>query len=105
VAGDLQRKAYQGRTIGVKLRFEDFETITRDQTIAAPTADAETIRAAARQCLRRIRIDRRLRLIGIRVSTLTPQRAPSGSDAQAAEPEANYELPLFGPMTPGVDPA
>lgn len=105
VAGDLQRKAYLGRTIGVKLRFEDFETVTRDQTIASPTADAATIRAAARQCLKRIPIDRRLRLIGIRVSTLTPQHVPSGSVAQAAEPDANYELPLFGPMTSDLDPA
>jgi DNA polymerase-4 len=101
VAGDLQRKAYLGRTIGVKLRFEDFETVTRDQTIAAPTADAATIRSAARQCLKRITIDRRLRLIGIRVSGLTPLGALTASGHRAAEPDANYELPLFEPGASG----
>jgi len=101
VAGDLRRKAYLGRTIGVKLRFEDFETVTRDQTIAAPTADAVTIRSAARQCLKRITIDRRLRLIGVRVSGLIPMAELTGSSHRAAEPHANYELPLFEPDASG----
>jgi len=43
----LQRKRYVGRTIGIKLRFDDFRTVTRDQTIAAPTDDAAAIRRAA----------------------------------------------------------
>jgi len=103
VAGDLQRKAYLGRTIGVKLRFEDFETITRDQTIASPTADAAAIRAAARQCLKRITLDRRLRLIGVRVSSLTPLNAPKETRERAGEPVANYELPLFDPIASSPD--
>jgi hypothetical protein len=32
VATDLQRKGYAGRTIGIKLRFDDFKTVTRDLT-------------------------------------------------------------------------
>ena len=31
---DLQRKGYAGRTVGIKLRFEDFRTVTRDLTLA-----------------------------------------------------------------------
>jgi DNA polymerase-4 len=104
VAGDLQRKAYQGRTVGVKLRFENFETVTRDQTIASPTCDAAAIRAAARQCLKRIPLERRLRLIGVRVSGLTPLKAPGLSAGRAGEPTVNYELPLFDPIPPGMDP-
>ena len=46
VAGDLQRKGYQGRTIGIKLRFDDFRSVTRDLTLPAPTAQAEAIREA-----------------------------------------------------------
>jgi DNA polymerase-4 len=33
VAADLQRKGYAGRTIGIKLRFDDFKTVTRDLTL------------------------------------------------------------------------
>jgi DNA polymerase-4 len=48
LAEDLQRKAYVSRTIGIKLRYEDFRAVTRDLTLPAPTADAATIRRAAR---------------------------------------------------------
>ena len=73
VASDLQRKGYQGRTIGIKLRFEDFKTVTRDMTVDLPTADAATIRLAAGLCLKRVDLTRRIRLLGVRVGML--QRA------------------------------
>ncbi len=37
VAADLQRKGYVGRAVGIKLRFEDFRTVTRDLTLDAAT--------------------------------------------------------------------
>ena len=71
VAQDLQRKGYVGRTIGIKLRFEDFATVTRDQTLEAATADAATIRQTAGLCLKRVDLARRLRLLGVRVGNLS----------------------------------
>jgi len=76
VARDLQRKGYMGRTIGIKLRFEDFKTVTRDLTLPEPTADAAAIRQAAGACLKRVDLTRRLRLLGVRASSLS--RAASG---------------------------
>jgi len=73
VASDLQCKGYLGRTIGIKLRFEDFKTVTRDMSIALATQDAATIRLAAGLCLKRVDLARRIRLLGVRVGTL--QRA------------------------------
>ena len=70
VAADLQRKGYEGRTIGIKLRYDDFKGVTRDQTLALYTADAKAIRQAAGQCLKRVDLTRRLRLLGVRVGTL-----------------------------------
>ncbi len=70
VASDLQRKGYLGRTIGIKLRFDDFKTVTRDMMIAQPTADAATIRLAAGLCLKRVDLTRRIRLLGVRVGAL-----------------------------------
>jgi DNA polymerase-4 len=78
VAGDLQRKGYVGRTIGIKLRFEDFKTVTRDMTIDAPTAEAATIRLAAGLCLKRVDLARRIRLLGVRVGTLQRAAAIDG---------------------------
>ena len=70
VATDLQRKGYAGRTIGIKLRFEDFKTVTRDLTLPAPVADATAIRHAAGLCLKRVDLKRRLRLLGVRAGSL-----------------------------------
>ena len=71
VAADLQRKGYGGRTIGIKLRFEDFRTVTRDLTLPQPTAEAPTIRHAAGLCLKRVDLSRPLRLLGVRAGGLS----------------------------------
>jgi DNA polymerase-4 len=70
VAADLTRKGYAARTIGIKLRFDDFRTVTRDLTLDAPTADAKAIRRAAGLCLKRIDLARRIRLLGVRAGAL-----------------------------------
>lgn len=70
VAADLQRKGYVGKTIGIKLRFDNFKSVTRDLTLAHYTADAKTIRQAAGQCLKRAPLSQRLRLLGVRVGAL-----------------------------------
>ncbi|SDR25101.1 DNA polymerase-4 [Paraburkholderia fungorum] len=75
VAEDLVRKGYVGRTVGIKLRYDDFRTVTRDLTLDEPTADAAEIRRAATECLRRVELNRKLRLLGVRVSALTPASA------------------------------
>ena len=78
VAADLQRKGYTGKTIGIKLRYDDFKSVTRDLTIAHYTADAKEIRHAAGLCLKRVDLTRRMRLLGVRVGALR-----KGPDAQA----------------------
>ena len=70
VATDLQRKGVLSRTIGIKLRFDDFKTVTRDLTLDSPTADPRDIRRAAGVCLKRVDLSRRLRLLGVRASSL-----------------------------------
>jgi DNA polymerase-4 len=76
VAGDLAAKGYVGRTIGIKLRFADFSTVTRDVTLPVSTADAAAIRGAASECLRRVSLEKRVRLLGVRVSALSRPSAP-----------------------------
>jgi DNA polymerase-4 len=61
-----------GKTVGIKLRYEDFQTVTRDLTLREPTDDPQTIRRAAGECLKRVPLGKRLRLLGVRLSTLTP---------------------------------
>jgi DNA polymerase-4 len=85
LAGDLQRKGYVGKTIGIKLRYDDFRIATRDQTIEDFTADGKTIRRVAGQCLKRVDLGRRLRLLGVRVGKLVKADAPQ-EPLRVAEP-------------------
>jgi len=70
LAQDLERKGYAARTVGIKLRFDDFSTLSRDLTLGRAIADADGLRDAARDCLRRVVLDRKLRLLGLRAGTL-----------------------------------
>ena len=101
VAADLARKGWVGRTIGIKLRFDDFKTVTRDQSIALPTNDPAEIRHVAGQCLKRVDLTRRLRLLGVRVGSLSRLGAPAsasrgtrgkaGGQASTAPPKPKVE--------------
>ncbi|BCO25590.1 DNA polymerase IV [Rhodoferax lithotrophicus] len=84
VAADLARKGYAGKTIGIKLRYDNFKAATRDQTVEDYVADAKVIRQIAGQCLKRVPLTQRLRLLGVRVASLVkidevnsvPQKVP-----------------------------
>ncbi len=77
LAADLARKGYIGKTIGLKLRFDNFHTVTRDQTLPHPIGEAAAIRRAAGECLKRVSLERRIRLLGVRVASLTRRDAAS----------------------------
>lgn len=93
VAADLQRKGYVGRSIGIKLRRADFSTVTRDHTLASATQDAAAIRRAAGLCLKRAPLDQRLRLLGVRVGTLT--RLGESAEPAGAQPAQARQAQLF----------
>jgi DNA polymerase-4 len=103
VAADLQRKGYVAKTIGIKLRYDDFRSVTRDQTLALPTDDARAIRKAAGLCLKRVPLAQRLRLLGVRAATLAKageilfsesnrNLVPSPTDLAATESVAKDQL-------------
>ena len=79
VAEDLQKRGYAGRTVGVKLRYTDFQIVTRDNTLEVAVNDAQAIRRAAFEALARVapqrRLARAIRLIGVRVGSLSPEGA------------------------------
>jgi DNA polymerase IV len=93
VAQDLERKGVVGKTIGLKLRYDNFKTVTRDCTIEEPTRDPVRIRRAAGECLKRVPLDRRIRLLGVRIGTLSRPGEPTAV-LHAAEPDA-ATAPLF----------
>jgi DNA polymerase IV len=96
VAADLARKGYVGKTIGIKLRYDNFQSVTRDQTIDGYVHQATAIRQAAGQCLKRVDLKRRIRLLGVRVGSLMKLADWQAQDARAEETTAQpYTESLF----------
>ena len=96
LAEDLQRRGYQSRTIGIKLRYNNFSIVTRDNTQESATFDAVTIRKAAFEALARVAPNRMLarpiRLIGVRAGSLVRE---GEQDTQATPTARGASLPLF----------
>lgn len=91
VAADLQRKGYVGKTIGIKLRFDNFKSITRDHTLDHFTANPSEIRQVGGLCLKRVDLKRRLRLLGVRVGSLVK------ADADEAQQSTSTALSVREP--------
>lgn len=70
VVTSMKEEGYQGRTVTVKIRFNDFKTYTRAKTLSGHIDSEAEIRKAAFDCLRRIQLTKKVRLIGVRVSNL-----------------------------------
>jgi DNA polymerase-4 len=87
LAHDLRSRGYVGRTVGIKLRYDDFRRATRDQTIDGYTDDAVVIRRAAGLALKRASLERPLRLLGVRVAGLVAREALQAVQPVPAVPE------------------
>lgn len=101
LAEDLQRKGYAGRTIGIKLRYADFHSVTRDVTLEHFTQDAAQIRRAAGQCLKRVPLEQRIRLLGVRVGALAAWEngAPRDPAALVSPGAGGHRARLSDPFT------
>jgi DNA polymerase-4 len=70
VVATLKEEGYRGRTVTVKVRFTDFKTYTRAKTLEKFTDSEPEIRRAAFDCLGRVELKKKVRLIGLRISNL-----------------------------------
>jgi DNA polymerase-4 len=72
VARRLRTAELVGRTVGLKVRFADFTTITRSRTLEVPTDVGADIYATAWGLFSALKLQRaRIRLVGVRVEGLT----------------------------------
>ncbi len=89
----------QGRTIAIKVRLDDFTTVTRAHTVAEPTRDPALVGAVALRLLRDYNPPRAVRLLGVRVGGLAGSEQPDagqggGAVAQRAGASAAAQLAL-----------
>ena len=70
VVDAMKESGYKGKTATVKIRFSDFNTYTRAKTLDDFSDSLEIIRKAAFEALGRIELKKKVRLVGVRVSSL-----------------------------------
>jgi DNA polymerase-4 len=87
----------RGRTIAIKVRLDDWTTVTRARTVAEPTCDAQLVSAVALELLRQYAPARPVRLLGVRVAGLgsgpAPASAGSGREHGDADADADARSP------------
>ena len=74
VVDDVRQKGYKSRTVNLKVRFSDFKTYTRAMTLQEPSDSLEYIRKAAFQCLGRIELKMKVRLLGVRLTQFVKEK-------------------------------
>jgi DNA polymerase IV len=88
----LRKRELEGRTIGIKVRLDDWTNVTRSHTIDAPTNDPAVVRPIALDLLRAYDPQRPVRLLGVRVASFD-----SGEAAQSEPTDGQLRLGLAVP--------
>lgn len=68
VAKRLRQQNLKGRTIAIKVRFNDFETLSRQKRIEVPTDNEETLYRVGMMLYNKLNINKPIRLLGLTVS-------------------------------------
>jgi len=95
----LAQHARRGRTIGIKVRLDDFTTVTRAHSVAEATCDPQVVTSVALRLLGEYAPPRPVRLLGVRVAGLVGEE-PGDDDARAEgreggeEPASQLTLPV-----------
>src|SRR5512137_2339450 len=96
VARRLREAGVRGRVVTLKVKYADFEQVTRRSTLAAPTDDAATLYHSIREDLRRAEPERPVRLTGVTVSGFDEEAAPPAQLGLFAAPEPDAGAPAAG---------
>jgi DNA polymerase-4 len=87
---ELGQHGRSGRTIGIKIRLDDFSTLTRARTLDGPVDDFATVHGVARELLRTLAPTRPVRLLGVRLAGMEERRESHA----AAPPPGQLALSL-----------
>jgi DNA polymerase IV len=87
----LRSRGIEGRTIGIKVRLDDWTNVSRSHTVEAPTADPAVVGPVALELLRAYSPPRPVRLLGVRVAQFGEAKADDADLAQA-EPQLRLGL-------------
>lgn len=96
LSGRLQRAGYDARTVGIKVRYADFSTVTRSHTVPDPRHGTSDLWKAVQIMLLRIDLSRPIRLLGVSASGLEagsgPHQLSLGNESASAVGAAADEI-------------
>jgi DNA polymerase-4 len=82
LCGTLARRGIAGRNVAIKVRLDDWTTVTRARTLPAPTDDAAVVLPVVLDLFRTYAPTRPVRLLGVRLAAFaSPQQAEEGKEA------------------------
>jgi DNA polymerase-4 len=85
LCASLAKHDRRGRTIAIKVRLDDFSTVTRARTLEQATREAELVSSVAVELLRNYSPARPVRLLGVRVAGFESTKDPAHGSATGAE--------------------
>jgi DNA polymerase-4 len=87
----LRKRELEGRTIGIKVRLDDWTNVSRSHTVEQPTNDSAVVAPVALDLLRAYDPQRPVRLLGVRLASFEHE-----TDAEPPAPEPQLRLSLPG---------
>jgi DNA polymerase IV len=85
----LRKRELEGRTIGIKVRLDDWTNVTRSHTVDEPTNDPTVVGPVALDLLRAYDPQRPVRLLGVRVASF---ESDTDAEEEAEEPQLRLSL-------------
>lgn len=87
----IERHQAQGRTVTLKLRFNDFRTMTKAKSLAEPVSDKVAFANLGRELLESVLpLPRPVRLMGLTLSALGSESPEAGEPASQAQPQLPF---------------
>lgn len=98
VAARLSKHGVFARTIGIKVRFADFATVTKARSLAGATDRSEVLISIGEELLREVDVRAGVRLLGIGASnfTIAAQEQLFDDEVEVVESSSFQEAPTSG---------
>ncbi len=79
----LAKRELEGRTIGIKIRLDDWTNVSRSHSVEAPTNDLAVVTRVALELLRAYDPQRPVRLLGVRLASFQGEADPVAAESEA----------------------
>jgi DNA polymerase-4 len=86
----LRKRELEGRTIGIKVRLDDWTNVSRSHTVEEPINDPSVVEQVALDLLRAYDPQRPVRLLGVRVAAFERETDTGQAEPEPPPPHSQY---------------